>query len=355
MADDLQITGWSPDELTELAGLGPDELRQRFTVVPADALARGRAAAVAMGGAFCLVGETLHFRPRHPFAAGTAYAFLERADERADQRADQRADHEDAPVLITRPSARRTPSTVVTEIYPTSAELPRNALRFYVHFSAPMSEGLAAPAVQLRDAESGEPLDGAILPMTPELWDPARTRLTLLLDPGRIKRGLVPHTEAGYPLHAGHSVTLHVSPRFLDATGTPLAAEATRRYTVGAGIRRRLDPSAWAIEPPEPGTSRPMQVRFDRPVDHALGLRCLTVVATGGRAVSGTPELAPGEREWTFTPSAPWAAAPYTLLVASELEDVAGNSISRVFDRDLGDPADDPDPARTVAIDLGAQ
>ena len=67
-----------------------------------------------------------------------------------------------------------------------------------------MSEGFAARGVQVLRADSGQPLQGVFLTMDPELWDPERRRLTLLLDPGRIKRGLVPNLEAGYPLNEGN-------------------------------------------------------------------------------------------------------------------------------------------------------
>ena len=36
-----------------------------------------------------------------------------------------------------------------------------------------------------------------------ELWDPGMQRLTLLLDPGRIKRGVGPNLEAGLALERG--------------------------------------------------------------------------------------------------------------------------------------------------------
>ena len=85
--------------------------------------------------------------------------------------------------------------TEVMAIYPTAAEVPRNLLRLYVWFSAPMSEGYAARHVRLA-GDAGERLAGALLPGG-ELWSGDGRRLTLLLDPARIKRGLAAHREAG--------------------------------------------------------------------------------------------------------------------------------------------------------------
>ncbi len=291
-----------------------------------------------MAGTFVVDDQALRFRPRFPFTPGTSYAFLD--------------DHPSPPLLLARPAAARRASTVVTHIYPTAGQLPVNALRFYVHFSAPMSEGQAGTAVELRDVGWGQPLPGAVLPMEPELWDQRRTRLTLLLDPGRIKRGLIPHTEGGYPLTPGRSVVLVIHGAFLDASGAPLAARSERRYTVGPAIRRRLEPRDWRIEAVHVATRLPVPVIFDRPVDHALGLRCLTVIDASGTPVPGQSTLGAEERSWAFTPASAWHASPYTLLVSPELEDVAGNSVTRVFDRDLTNPDHRPRPAEPIQLDL---
>jgi hypothetical protein len=334
--------------LAEFSGLGTGELGQRFGVVTADALARSPGAATPMAGTFVVDGTALRFRPRFPFAAGTTYAFLTRA-------ANDHTSVMSPPLLLTRPAATRRASTVVMHLYPTAARLPVNALRFYVHFSAAMSEGLAGTAVELRDAGSGQVLPGAILPMEPELWDRRRTRLTLLLDPGRIKRGLVPHSEVGYPLTPGRAIALVVHRAFLDADGAPLAAGAERCYSVGPAIRRRLEPRSWRLEAVHAGTRLPVRAIFDRPVDHALGLRCLTVIDGDRKPVPGRSALEAGERVWSFTPAGSWNTSAYTLLVAPELEDVAGNSVTRVFDRDLTNPDHDPRSAEPVQLSLAGR
>lgn len=310
----LQVLGWSPAELAEFSGLDAGDLGRRFCVVTADTLARDPAAATPMAGTFVVDGQALRFRPCFPFTPGTAYAFLSPASP---------------PLLLTRPAAARRASTVVTHIYPTAGQLPVNALRFYVHFSGPMSQGLAGEAIVLRDAGSGQVLPGAVLPMEPELWDQRRTRLTLLLDPARIKRGLIPHTEAGYPLAPGRCVVLVVRDAFVDADGAPLAAGLERRYTVGPAVRQRLEPRDWQIEAQQVATRLPVRVTFDRPVDYALGLRCLTVIDASGNPVPGQSTLG-----------------------APELEDVAGNSVTRVFDRDLTNPDHRPRPAEPIQLNL---
>ncbi len=48
------------------------------------------------------------------------------------------------------------------------------------------------------------------------------------------------------------------------------------------------------------------------------------------------------ERSWTFTPASLWLDAPHRLVVDPVLEDLAGNSVRRVFDRDLTSADDAP-------------
>jgi hypothetical protein len=242
--------------------------------------------------------------------------------------------------VLVRHRPERTATTEVLGIWPTAREVPRNLLRFYVWFSAPMSEGHAAGHVRLCD-DSGV-MAGALLSLEHELWDAERRRLTVLLDPARIKRGLVPHEQAGYPLRSGTTFRLEVDDGFRDAEDVPLAAGAERTYRVGADERRRVDPDAWTVTPPARPGVEPVTVRFGRSLDHGLLARCLHVVDPDGRQIRGRAEAGPEERWWRLIPSAPWAEGIHHLVVDPILEDVAGNSVSRIFDRDRSRPDDEP-------------
>jgi hypothetical protein len=202
--------------------------------------------------------------------------------------------------------------------------------------------------VRLVDTE-GAPLVGALLPTEYELWDADRRRLTVLLDPARIKRGLAPHREVGYPLREGTTVTLVVDEEFPDASGRPLRAGATRTWTVAGDERGLVTPSSWSFHPGAAGTREALAVTFDRPLDRGLVVRCLHVVGATGR-VEGVSAVGPEERSWTFAPTAPWVGAPHRLVVDPVLEDVAGNSVQRVFDRDLSRPEDAPRDGGLVEV-----
>jgi hypothetical protein len=236
----------------------------------------------------------------------------------------------------------RVATTRVDAIYPTAREIPLNQLKVYVHFSAPMSEGWASRAVHVRRADDGRALPGTFLQMEPELWDRARRRLTLLLDPGRIKRGLAPNAELGYPLEEGVPIVVAVDPSFPDAEGSPLIAGAERCYEVGRPVRQHVRPSAWRLCIPGRHSRDQLVVEFDRPLDHAQLEHCLTVLDAADRPVEGQVSIARDECAWTFTPLDPWRSSAYRISVDARLEDLAGNSLTRVFDRDLTRAEDSP-------------
>jgi hypothetical protein len=137
---------------------------------------------------------------------------------------------------------------------------------------------------------------------------------------------------------------------FRDAAGTPLRAGAEQRYLVGPDERRRVEPAAWSLDIPAAGRAGPLRVTFDRPLDHGLLARCLHVTGPGGARVDGTAQAGPGDRSWQLVPRAPWGAGAHQLVVDPVLEDLAGNSARRVFDRDLGRAADDPRAGDMITV-----
>jgi hypothetical protein len=312
-----------------LSGLGNACL---VRVQPASAAATGTAP--PMAGDVVRDGTDLCFVPRYPFVAGTTYTVSVDGLGTVD---------------LTRPAPPPVPTTEVVAIHPTALVVPRNLLRCYVWFSAPMSEGYAAGHVSLADA-TGAAMPAALLPTEHELWDPDRRRLTVLLDPARIKRGLVAHEGLGYPLRAGEPFTLVVDAGLRDAAGNPLRTGARRDYRVSADERRLVEPTGWTLDMPPAGTVGYLRVAFDRSLDHALLSRCLRVTGPDGEAVDGEVEIGPEERWWRLTPARPWTAGPHRIVVDPVLEDLAGNSVVRPFDRDLTRPAEPPRSAEPVVL-----
>jgi hypothetical protein len=222
----------------------------------------------------------------------------------------------------------------VEAIFPTADRLPANLLRLYIVFSEPMSSGEAHARLRLVD-ERDQTVAGAFLELDEELWDPTGRRLTVLLDPGRIKRGLRANLESGAPLVEGRRYRLEIDGAWRDGHGVPLLRGASKAFSVVAADRTAPQLEAWDVAAPPAGTRLPLVVRFPESLDRALLASAIGVEDCAGETVEGTIHVTDAERRWTFTPSAPWRPGRHQLRVAAEIEDVAGNSPRRLFDTDL--------------------
>src|SRR5205085_2839807 len=128
--------------------------------------------------------------------------------------------------------------------------------------------------IQLLD-DRGKVTADPFLPLDVHLWNSTRTRYTVLFDPGRVKKGVLPNEQMGRPLVRGRTYSLAVSERWPDAHGRPLAGPFRRQFRVGPPDEQPLDPGQWRIDPPAAGTRNPVAVTFPRPLDYALLLRAI--------------------------------------------------------------------------------
>jgi hypothetical protein len=328
---------WESDGVV-VAGTALPEL---LAIVPIDALSLGNEL-MPTAGSWERDGDIARFIPRFAAVGGTVFAVVGRQDARQGW-------SERARVVAT--GTRPAPTTVVETIDPGCDQVPANLLRFSVTFSEAMEEGTAAGRIHLHDA-SGAELQGTLLDMPPELWARDRRRLTVLLEPGRIKRGLQPNVQAGPPLREGAIVSVVIDADMRDATGAELAIGAQRSYRVGAAVRSRVDPARWEVRWPE-AVRDPLVIRFDRPLDRALAQRCIRLMDGHGQPVPGHASLDENSSTWVFTPAdydGAGLGAAWSLHVDTRLEDLAGNSVRRVFDRDMQRADDDSIDASSVVL-----
>lgn len=238
----------------------------------------------------------------------------------------------ETPVML--PAAAAAPAVSVTAIYPSSSVWPDNILRFYLHFSAPMSGTAAVGHVRLVD-DTGQEVRDALLEVDVDLWNRDYTRRTVFFDPGRVKRGIRPNLELGRALIAGRKYAIVVSPSWRDGRGQELAREFRHEFTAGPPIERPVQPSEWTIGPPAAGSRDPLIVRFLWALDEGLLQRALGVTAADGQPIDGTVTVRAQETEWTFTPAAAWRDAPHSLVVLTVLEDPAGNKVGQAFEFEM--------------------
>jgi hypothetical protein len=328
----VEVTGLSASALEQLRPFvaAPSRWTEVLVIRAESGETPADAALPPMLGRYQLDTSTLRFEPRFPLAPGVVYRAVFHPESL------HTGASSESPLVAAYqlPARRSTESTVVSAVYPSADELPENLLKFYLHFSAPMSRGRVYQHIHLLDA-AGDDVELPFLELDQELWDPAMTRLTLLLDPGRIKRGVRPLEEVGSSLQPGRRYTLVIDRSWPDAAGQPLQADYRKSFTVSAAERTPPAPSDWRVTAPAAGSRAPLEVDFPRPLDRALALRLIRVAAPDGRDLDGAVDVSDQERRWTFTPAAPWSAGAHALVIATTIEDLAGNNIGKAFDVDV--------------------
>ncbi len=221
----------------------------------------------------------------------------------------------------------------VEAIYPSGDAVPANHLKFYIHFSEPMRQGVFLDYCRLLD-ERGNAVPEPF--RETELWSEDGRRLTLWLHPGRQKTGVNLNTELGPVLLPQRSCTLVISGKWPRESGAAAGEDFRKTFRTTERAIQQLDCATWRpLLPLRAGTMDPVVIRFAEPLDHALLLRCLSVVDASGGPVMGHVATDDHERVWRFTPDSPWRSGPHRVLVESKLEDLAGNSIARPFEVDL--------------------
>jgi hypothetical protein len=300
--------------------------------------------AAPVAGHYGVERDSLQFLPRFPFDPGQRYAVRFDPNKLPTPRT--------SPVVeatVSLPALALEPSTVVTAITPSSDTWPENLLRFYIHFSAPMSRRGAIDFVSLVN-EKGQKLSDVFLEVNANLWNSDDTRFTVLLDPGRVKRGILPNLELGRAIRDRGRYTIVVDAAWRDAAGQPLKKGYRRDVRVGLPIEQPLAPADWQVVPPPAGTRVPISVTFPWPLDHALLQRTIGVSASGDQLLPGTVSIEAHETRWMFTPDTPWQQGPHRLRILTLLEDPSGNQVGHAFEMKPGTAADRRPEPESVAV-----
>lgn len=307
----------------EVRGLSPSLIQSTKSESLQVFVASGDQTAALLGESH-VENETFVFVPKYPLREGLEYI--------------ARFEPSRMETRLRLPEKKRQAPTRVTALYPSADQVPENLLKLYVHLSVPMSRGDSYRHVVILD-EMGNAVELPFVEIAEELWDSRQQRLTLLLDPGRIKRGLRPNKEAGPPLIAGHSYTLVISSEWQDAERQPLADEFRRTFRVGPFDAIQPDPGRWELKTPRAGTNDSLTIRFAEPLDNAMLQHCINVLYASEH-MKGDVRIEDHEMTWIFTPLTPWARGEYTVEIDTRLEDLAGNSIQRPFEVDETIPRD---------------
>ncbi len=282
--------------------------------------------------------NTISFKPRFSFPPGSE--LLVEFDSKVGGR-----------IELERVSIPKTnlPATSVVKVYPTRSILPENLLKLYVHFSAPMQRGQVYDHVSIVEVKSGETIELPFLELEQELWSRDGKRLTLLFDPGRIKRGLKPREEMGPIFEVGNDYKFMISKDWTDANGISLRESFEKKITIGPNDATSPSVKDWKIAVPKSETLEPLTINFDQTLDSAIAKRSIQVFLGDRQLEFKKTTLIENESGLRLLPNAVWKKGKYEIRIASDLEDLCGNRIGRLFDVDLKKPqSTDVAPARKI-------
>jgi hypothetical protein len=215
-------------------------------------------------GRYQVLEDGVRFIPHFPFERGLSY----RAS--FDPRPLGRPEFSEVLTLeFSLPREQTALPTEVKHVFPSADALPENLLRFYVCFSNSMQRGRVEAEISLLDS-NGEPASDVLYRAPVELWDRSMQHLTILLDPGRLKRGVGPNRELGPPLKAGQVYTLAIGAGMTDLSGSQLPKTVYKHFRVTDAVREPIAVEQWKIVSPLANSRQPLVLMFPRPLDWAL-------------------------------------------------------------------------------------
>ncbi|GJM33720.1 MAG: hypothetical protein DHS20C18_27210 [Saprospiraceae bacterium] len=292
---------------------------------------------MAMLGTYVVDSLNVFFKPRFPLQHGRTYQVeLDLTNAYVKLYGKDLPDSWPAQLVkkINLPAAETITPPEVLMVYPSSDSIPANQLKFYLVFSRPMRQVDIYNHIRILD-QKGKAIAAPFLELEEGLWDPSGQRLTIWFDPGRIKTGLQPNLKMGPPLTSGLQYTLVVDKDWEDMNGQPMANNFEKTWTITEADRQQPNPTDWKITPPLAASDSPLKIEFPESLDFAMLHSSLAVRRDSGPFLNGTTSFGPRECSWQFTPHENWLPGTYFLRISTDLEDLAGNNLNRLFDTNL--------------------
>lgn len=294
--------------------LTPDSIADHFAIRLSDSPNNQN-----MLGDWSLVDNRLVFKPLISFSRGYTYELFRKGK---------------SILLFTVPPYDNVTVPEVINIYPSADTLPENLLKVYLQFSEPMAAGKSLQHITFVRNNS-DTLASTFLDLQPELWNPDGSCLTLWLDPGRIKQGLIPNEQLGALLKKDDTYTLTISSGWLSKYGKKSSKDFIKTFYAGPRDNKKPDINQWKISHPRKGTKDTIRIDFFEALDFMLIKSAITFEDSLGHAVPGVMSIDRNERALFFAPGTNWVSGIYFIQADAQLEDLAGNNLARPFDRDL--------------------
>lgn len=223
----------------------------------------------------------------------------------------------------------------VETIYPNSTVLPSNFLKWYIQFSKPINPSKIYDHIYLIDKSDSTKIDRALLPLETPLLSDDGTLLTLWIEPGRQKRDLGPNKQLGEVLTAGKSYTLVIGQGLKDHQGILMNESFTHPFTVEPPDRIQPTVTSWKLQLPTAQTKEPLYIDFQEFLDYGSLQNSLLIRDESGEEFMGTFTVDTNQKGIQFTPLLIWNKSTYIVSSKPIVEDLSGNNLERLFDRDV--------------------
>jgi hypothetical protein len=294
---------------------------------------------IAIAGNYEVASGSVSFTPRFPFAINIDYSARFFTDQLAQNPNEVYLPSMKADVLELnfRMSLSKNEQPAVMAIYPTSESVPENLLKFHISFSKSMTRGEVYSRVKLLD-ENGKIIERPFLIVDEEFWDDEMKTVTLLFDPGRVKRGLRPNLEMKPALSQNNKYTLVIEEGWKDIDGLSTPDRTVKSFYCTAADRSSPEVKNFQVIAPASNLA-PLAIDFKEPLNSISLSRAIQIVDQNGQTIAGSIEIKNAETMILFVPKNPWSDSRYSILFNSLTEDLAGNNLNRLFDNDLAMPA----------------
>jgi hypothetical protein len=184
--------------------------------------------------------------------------------------------------------------------------------------------------------KEGENITGVFYENQYELWDINRTKVTLIIDPGRVKTGLSANRLMGRAFVEGEEYTLTVDSLLLDFNDQQLARSFSKTFVAVKEDRTPPRVELWHYNVPKSKSKQKLVIDFNDKIDH-ISAQTLIRITYKGKTVEGEILLKNQEQQSVFEPKKQWKKGTYKIEVSPSLEDIATNSMNQVFDHKVGD------------------
>ena len=184
--------------------------------------------------------------------------------------------------------------------------------------------------------DDGKNITGVFFENQYELWNEDRTKVTLIVDPGRVKTGLLAHNVLGRAFDEGVTYCLVVDSLLVDFNNEKLNRRFIKKFIAVSEDTTAPNLTNWSVTCPPANTREVFTINLNDKVDHISAKTFIKIIDDNERIMEGEITLGKNESLWIFKPKLKWQKGNYKLIVNSRLEDIAANTLNGIFDHKKG-------------------